>query len=136
MEHNEESEFDKEDEHEHTEDCGHTEEQHARMNRVQKNLQKFMAENAMDMMDEKTFQKIEKRVRGHFHDAGATFTLTSLKLYLEGFQFGMMSQLNVPNATGSMLAAITKMVADKTPPKVEIDITKSKPMPKKKNEEE
>lgn len=130
-EHNEEhSEFDdEEDEHEHSEGCGHTPDQHARMKRVQKNFEKFLADSAADMMEPGHFDKLQKKVEKSLRGIGCSMSLTNLKVMIEGFKFGMMTHMQVPNDLPSILAALQKMVSDREKKRPVIDITKSKPLP-------
>lgn len=131
MEHNEESEFDKDDEHEHTAECGHTPEEHARMERLQKNFRKFLADNADDMLDPETYIKLKNKIEKRLKQAGITPSLTTLKVFREGYEFGLISHINMHNEVGRIFSGINKMVTEREPkkPKVAIDITKSLPLP-------
>lgn len=125
----EHSEFDDEDEHEHTADCGHSEEQHARMERVQKNFEKFLADSAADLMEPDMYEKLQKKVEKNFRKIECTMSYQNLKIFREGFEFGFMTQMQVPNELPKILAAVQKMVQDREKKRPIIDITKSKPLP-------
>ena len=130
-ENDEDSIWDKDEEgHEHTADCGHSDAEHARMKRVQDNFKKFLADNAEDMLDEGTFLKMKGKVEKHLREAGSSMTFTSLKIFREGFMFGMMAQLNIGADSARMLAGIGRLVREKEPKRAKIDITQSKPLPK------
>ncbi len=126
--HEEESIYDREEEHEHTNECGHTDADHQRMNRLGKNLKQFLADNAADMIDEETFQKMVKKVTNSLKEANASASFTSLKIYREGFMLGMMAGAQVGPMSSTILAGIGRMIKEKEPKKAVIDITKSKPM--------
>ncbi len=146
MENNEDSIWDKDDENEdgeHSNNCGHTDAEHAEMKkqalekraRLQKNFKKFLADNAEDMLDDGMFEKIQKSVAKHLRDANASASYTSLKIFHEGFVFGMMTQLNVGSESSRVMAGINRMIKDKEPKKTQIDITKSMPLPPKEDNE-
>lgn len=126
-------EFDKEDEHEHTEECGHTPADHERMERLNTNMKKFLAENAEDMLETGMYEKLKNKIEKRLRAAGINPSLTTLKIFREGFEFGMFASQNVSNHVGPILAGINKMVLDKEKksPIPKIDITKSVPMPPK-----
>lgn len=133
----EESEFDRDDNHD-TSDCGHTDEEHAEMERkmkgraerLQTNFKKFLAENAEDMMEEGQYDKLKTKVEKRLRRAGISPSLTSLKIFREGFEFGMMTFMQLGGEGAKVFAGINKIVADKENkiPKMEIDISKSKPL--------
>lgn len=141
MAHEEESEFDREDDHEHSSDCGHTPEQHkklqGRVDRLQKNFKKFLADNADDMLEpgmyEKLVTKLEKRLRMQGLNPSS---LSTIKAFREGFEFGIITHMNVGSEAGRIFAGINKMVMDKEKkgPQLDIDITKSKPLPLKEDD--
>lgn len=108
-----ESEFDREDEHEHREDCGHSEHDHKRIDRVHKNFEKFLAENAGDLLNPEQLQKIQKKVDKLLKSNSLTSTLTSLKAFQVGYQFGVMTQTQLGPQSAQVYAGLTKLVSDR-----------------------
>lgn len=137
MNNEEESEFDKDDE---GEDCGHTSEEHAKLNgradRLLENMKKFLAENAQDMLEDGQYDKLVKKIEKRLRTQDINPSLNNLKTFREGFEFGMVIHVNVGSQVVPVFAGISKMITDmEKKSKPVIDITKSMPMPPK-NEEE
>lgn len=130
----EESEFDREDAHEHTPACGHTSEEHEKqkekIERVSANFKKFLAENAGDLMDDEVYQKLKTKIHKRLQKQGLSTSVSALKVFREGFEFAMMCHINVEGEIPPIFAGINKMVMEResATPKIPIDITKSKPL--------
>lgn len=104
---------------------------HARMNRVDKKFKAFLEDIADDVMEPELLEKIEKKVRKRMNALGVPVTLTTLKAFSDGFEFGMTSTMKLEGNVAQLFIGLKKVVKDREAkkPKVEIDITKSQVLP-------
>lgn len=126
----EESEWDAEDDDELVEHHGHkhTKDEIEKIQRIQKNFRQFLIDNADDMLDPKLMEKIQGRVEKALSRQKLTPTLTNLKAFLQGYEFGVMTQMNLGDESARVFAGINKIVADREKKIKKVDISESKPM--------
>jgi len=78
-------------EHEHDENCGHDEETHRRM---KKRFETFMEDVAEDLFTEKDLANLYMIIRSNLKEAGAGSSLSYLKAFSSGFEFGQYAANN------------------------------------------
>lgn len=95
--------------------------------RIHDKLDALMGEAAEVFVDAGILEKIDQKVRSVMKRKGLNVTAANLKTLLVGFQFGMSSRDRLGDEAMQIAMGIRHML-DKAKPKVEIDITKSKPL--------
>lgn len=74
--------------HEHTEECGHTKEEHEKLARVQSKFDAFLEDAAEDMFDDKDLANLLTIVKGRLKKCKAGTSITYLRAFTAGFEFG------------------------------------------------
>lgn len=124
----EESEWDAEDEELEHNGHKHTREEIEKIQRIQKNFRQFLIDNADDMFDPELMQKLQKRVEKSLSRQQLTPTLTNLKAFMQGYEFGVMTQMNLGDESARVFAGLNKIVSDRQKKVGKVDISASKPL--------
>ncbi len=126
MEHDHDEEEEEGDEH-----LGHSHISPEAMKRIKDKFQKFIADVADDMLEPGQVELIAKNMDKKLRSAGVLPNLSTMKAFAEGFDFGVLSSMQLEERVAMVMAGIRKVIKDKTgvKPKLDIDITKSKPLP-------
>lgn len=102
-----------------------------KMKRIRDKFSKFLADVADDMLTTSQIELIARNIEKKLRTAGISPSLSAFKAFSEGFDFGVISHLQLEEGVGQVFAGIRRVIRDKEgkKPKMEIDITKSKPLP-------
>lgn len=102
----------------------------AKLDNIHKKVESLMGEAAEVMLDPELLLKIEDKVVRVMSRKKINPTIANLKVFLLAFQFGLASKSALGNDGISIAMGIRHMIdkKEKAKPKMDIDITKSKPL--------
>lgn len=102
-----------------------------KMRRVERKFDRFLDDIAEDVIEPEVLAKVERKILKLLHEAGVPATFGNIKAFSAGFDFGMKSTMKLEGNVAQLMIAIHRFVKEKEAkkPKVEIDITKSLPLP-------
>lgn len=102
--------------------------------RIVKKMDAFMADVAIDIMDDGAFEDLTKKVKKELSDLGVPFTTANLKTFVQGVTFGVGAIVALgQGGLAPVLAGLKKLVADMDTPKnaaVDAAMTEPKVAPK------
>jgi hypothetical protein len=92
--------------HEHTPDCGHSDETHRRL---AKKMDDFMEDVAEDLFSEKDLANLYMIIKSKLRENGTAATLPHLKSFNEGFEFGLFASKENGNHSIQLIAGMKRI---------------------------